>query len=70
MDFSAVKIVTGNDVIVGTSGQGIEYTSIWQVFRSKNSLCIRSRTRNNEKDVYFFLEESKDYEYAKSPSMR
>ena len=51
MDVFAIKIVTESDVIVGTSGQGIEYTSIWYDFRSKNSLPIRSRTRNNEKDV-------------------
>ena len=51
MDFSAVKIITGNDVIVDTRGQGIEYTCIWHVFRSKNSLRIRSRTRKNEIDV-------------------
>ena len=51
MDFFAVKIVTGSDVIVATSGQGIEYTSIWHAFRGKNLLCIRSRTKNNEKDV-------------------
>ena len=49
MDFFAVKIVTGNDVIVATSGQGIEHTSIWHVFR--RSLRICSRTRNNEKDI-------------------
>ena len=56
MDFFAVKIVTGSNVIVGTSGQGIEYTSIWHVFRSKNSLRVRSFARNNEKDVSCYYE--------------
>ena len=106
MDFFAVKIVTGSDVIVRTGGQGAEYTSIWHVFRSKNSLRILSRKtfsvanivsfqkrayyeitscyfvdfdseKVHEDEIFerqdvlhFFSEESKDYEYVKSPNMR
>ena len=53
MDFSAVDLVTGSDVKVGTGGKGVDYSSIWHVFRIRNSLRNRGNTGNNEKVVYF-----------------
>ena len=58
VDFFAVKVVTGSDVKVGTNGKGIVYSSIWHVFRIKNSLRNRGNTKNNEKVIYFSVANS------------
>ena len=61
MDFFTVEVVTGSDVKAGTNGKGINYSSIWHVFKIKNSLRNRGNRRNNEKVVYFSVANTVSY---------
>ena len=62
MDFFTVEVVTGSDVKAGTNGKGINYSSIWHVFKIKNSLRNRGNRRNNEKVVYFSVANTVSYQ--------
>ena len=58
VDFFSVWFVTGSNVKVGKT----DYTSIWHVLRSKNSLRNCGNTRNNEKVVYFSVANTVSYQ--------
>ena len=62
VDFFAVDLVTGSDVKVSANGKGIDYSSIWHVFRIRNSLRNRGNTGNNEKVVYFSVANTVSYQ--------